>query len=191
MTKKVPVIFHNLKGYDSHLITKEIGKVDVKVSAIINELEKYMAFTINKNLVVSDSMRFMNSSLYALVENLSDNDFKYLSQEFSGDLLELVKQKGVYPHEYMGSFKKFSEDKLPVKCKFFGSLKHECISEKVYSHAINVWNMFEINTVGDYHDLYLKGDVPLLDEISETFLSACLEYYGLDPCHYFSSRGLS
>ena len=191
LTKKVPAIFHNLKGYDSHLITKEIGKFDVKVSVIIDGLEEYMAYAINNNLVVSDSMQFMNSSLYALVKNLSDNDFKYLSQEFSGDLLELVKQKGVYPHEYMGSFKKFSEDKLPDKCKFFGSLKHECISEKVYSHAINVWNMLEMNTMGDYHDLYLKADVLLLAEISEKFLSACLEYYGLDPLHYFSSRGLS
>ena len=48
----------------------------------------------------------MNSSLDSLVKNLSDNDFKYLSEEFSGEFLELVKQKGVYPYEYMGSFKK-------------------------------------------------------------------------------------
>ena len=72
-----------------------------------------MAFTINKNLVFIDNMQFMNSSLNALVKDLSDNDFKYLSQEFSGDLLELVKQKDVYPYEYMNSFKKFFEDKLP------------------------------------------------------------------------------
>ena len=46
----------------------------------------------------------MNSSTYALVKNLSDNDFKYLSQEFSGNLLELIKQKGVYPYKYMDNF---------------------------------------------------------------------------------------
>ena len=51
LTKKVPVIFHNLRGYDSHLIIKEIGKFDVKVSVIPNGLEKYMAFIINRNLV--------------------------------------------------------------------------------------------------------------------------------------------
>ena len=113
-----------------------------------------MAFTINNNLVFIDSMQFMNSSLDALVKNLSEIDFKYLSQEFSGDLLELVKQKGVYPYEYMDSFKKFSGGKLPDRCKFFSSLKDECISEKDYSHAINVWNMFKMNTMGDYHDLY-------------------------------------
>ena len=97
-------MFHDLRGYDSHLIIKEISKFDVKVSVILNGLEKYMAFTINTSLVFIDSMQFMNSSLDSLVKNLSDNDFKYLSEEFSGDLLKLVKEKGVYPYEYMDSF---------------------------------------------------------------------------------------
>ena len=97
LSRKVPVIFHNLRGYDSHLIIEEIGKFDVKVSVTPNGLEKYMAFTINKNLVFIDSMQFMNSSLDSLVKNLSDNDFKYLSEEFSDEFLKLVKQKGVYP----------------------------------------------------------------------------------------------
>ena len=98
-------------------------------------------------------MQFMNFSLDVLVRNLSNNDFEYLSQEFSGNLLELVKQKGVSPHEYMDSFKKFFEDKLPDRCEFFSSLKDECISEKDSSHAINVWNTFKMNTMGDYHNL--------------------------------------
>ena len=80
LTKKVPVIFHNLKGYDSHLIMQKIGKSDVKISVIPNGLEKYMAFTINSNLVFIDSMQFMNSSLDALLRNLSEMGFKYLSQ---------------------------------------------------------------------------------------------------------------
>ena len=133
----------------------------------------------------------MNSRLDALVRNLSNNDFKYLSQEFSGDLLELVKQKRVYPYEYMHSFQKFSEDKLPDRCELFSSLKDECISEKDYLHAINVWNTFKINTMGDYHDLYLNTDVLLLAYVFKKFTDTCLEYYGLDLCHYFSSPGLS
>ena len=71
-----------------------------------------MFFTINRNLIFIDIMQFMNSSLNLLVKNSSDNDFKYLSEEFSGDLLKLVKQKGVYPYEYMNSIKRFSEDKF-------------------------------------------------------------------------------
>ena len=93
------------------------------MNVIADGLEKYMAFIINNNLAFIDSIQFMNSSLDALVKNLSDNDFKYLSEEFNGDLLELVKQKGVYPYEYMDSFKWFSKGKLPDRCKFFSSLK--------------------------------------------------------------------
>ena len=159
LTQKVTAIFHNLKDYDSHLITQEIGKFDVKVNAIPNRLEKYMAFTIKKKILFFfHSMKFMNFSLDALVKNLSEINFKYLSQEFSGDLLKLVKQKGVYPYDYMDSFKKFFDKKLSGRCKFFSSLKDECICEKDYSHAIDVWDVFKMNTVGDYHDLYLKTD---------------------------------
>ena len=74
LTKKVPVIFHNLRGYDSHLIFNELDKFDVKIKVIPNGLEKYMAFFLNKNLVFIDSMQFMNSSLDKLVKNLSDED---------------------------------------------------------------------------------------------------------------------
>ena len=118
MTKKVPVIFHNLEGYDSHLIFKELSKFNVKISVILNGLEKYMALTINRSIVFIDSMQFMKSSLDSLVKNLMDKDFKYLSEEYSGELLELVKEKGVYPYEYMDSFKRFNEDKLPDKSEF-------------------------------------------------------------------------
>ena len=111
--KKISVMFHNLRGYDRHLIMQEIGKFDMKISVIPKGLEKYMAFTINNNFDFIDSMQFMNSSLDSLAKNFSDNDFKYLSQKFSGDLLKIVKQKGVYPYEYMNSFVKFFEDKLP------------------------------------------------------------------------------
>ena len=71
-----------------------------------------MAFTINNNFVFIESIRFMNFSLDSFVKNLLDNDFKHLSQEFTGDLLELAQQKGVYPYEYMDSFKKFFDEKL-------------------------------------------------------------------------------
>ena len=88
---------------------------DAKVSVIPNGLEKYMAFTVNKNFVFINSTQFMNSGLDSLVKNLSDNDFKYLPEKFSGKSLKLVKEKFLYPYEYMDSFKKFSEDKLPDK----------------------------------------------------------------------------
>ena len=93
LTKNVPVIFHNLRGYDSHLIFDELKNFDVKIDIIPNRLEKYMAFFLNKNLVFIDSMQFMNSSLEKLVKKLADNDFKYLTQEFCSKNLELLKTK--------------------------------------------------------------------------------------------------
>ena len=91
----------------------------------------------------------------------------------------------------MNSFEKFSEDKLSDRYEFYSSLKDECISEKDYLHATNVWNVFKMNAVGDYHDIYLKTEHLLLADVFEKFINTCLEYYGLDPYHYFSSPGLS
>ena len=60
-----------------------------------------MAFTITNNFIFIESRQFMNFSQNSLVKNLLNNDFKHLSQEFTGDLLELAQQKGVYPYEYI------------------------------------------------------------------------------------------
>ena len=112
ISKKVPV-FHNLKGYDGHLIMKELSNFDVSIDVIPCGLEKYMAFIVNRWLVFIDSMQFMNSSLDASVGNLGSNDFKCLSEAFRDDeQLELVKCKGVYPYEWVDSFKKFRRDSL-------------------------------------------------------------------------------
>ena len=91
----------------------------------------------------------------------------------------------------MDTFKDFAKDKLPDSCKFYSSLKHGNISEKDYLHAIKVWNKFKMNTMGDYHDHYLKADVLLLTNVFEKLTNTCVEYYGLDPHHCFSSPGLS
>ena len=118
LTKKVPVTFHNSRSYDSHLIIQEMNKSDVKLNPIPNGLEKYIGFSINNNLLFIDSIQFMNSSLHKLVKSLPDNDFKYISQKIRGDLLELVKEEGVYTYEYMDSFETFSEDKRPDRSTY-------------------------------------------------------------------------
>ena len=82
----IPVIFHNLRDYDSHLIFYELENFDYKIDVISYGLEKYMAFMINKKLVFIDSIQFMNSSLKKIVKNLSDNDSKYLTQEFGSKI---------------------------------------------------------------------------------------------------------
>ena len=80
-----------------------------------------MTFILNKNLVFIESMQFMNPSLEKLVKNLSDDDFKYLTEELGSKNLELLKQKDTYPQGYMDSFERFSEEQLPNKkcfCSF-------------------------------------------------------------------------
>ena len=99
---------------------------------------------------------------------MSDNDFKYLSEEFHSKNLQLLKQKGLYPYEYMVSFKRFSEEKLPDEECFYGSVKDRkiyenskkldrLISDKDYLMCKQIWNEFKIKNMGDYHDHYLTG----------------------------------
>ena len=137
-----------------------------------------------------------------MLKNLLDEDFKYLVKEFGLDKLEIFKQKGAYPYEYMNSFKRFHEDKLPARKYFFSSTKKGKIdndgkisdghiSIKDYMTCEKIWIRFNIKNMGDYHDHYLKKEVLLLGDVLERFVSTCLKYYELDPCHYFSSPGLS
>ena len=112
-----------MKGYDSHLIFSELNTFDVEISAIPNRLEKCMAFFLSKNLIFIDSMQFMNFSLDKLLKNLVDEDFKYLVKELGSENLEILKQKGAYPYEYMNSFKRFNEEKFCARKYFFSSTK--------------------------------------------------------------------
>ena len=157
---------------------------------------------LNKNLVFIDSMQFMNSSLEKLVKNLLDDDFKYLIEEFGSKNLELLKQKKAYHYEYMDSFKRFSEEKVPNKKYFYSAVKDGTtdendkkldnhISNKDYLMCKKIWNKFNMKNMGDYHDHYLKKDVLLLADIFENFIDMCLKFYKIDPCHYSSSQGLS
>ena len=93
--------------------------------------------------------------------------------------IQLVKKKGVYPCEYMDSFKRFRENRLPDIDCFFSSLKNCKITREEYQRACNVWKVFKIKTV------------LLLCDVFEKFISVCLKDYGLDPSHYFSLPGLS
>ena len=94
-----------------------------------NRLEKYMTFLLNKNLVFIDIMQFMNSSLEKLVKNLSDNDLKYLIEKFISKNLDFLKQNDAYPYEYMDSFKRFGEEKLPDRECFYSSVKDQTIDD--------------------------------------------------------------
>ena len=202
---KIPVIFHNLKGYDSHFIMQNIAEIvknhkyidkngqekQMNINCIPNNMEKYMSFMLGNHLTFIDSFQFMSSSLDKLVSNMPIESFKYTSKEFKNEKFELMRQKGIYPYDFMDSFDKFNKKELPTKEDFFSILNNEPISDKDYTHAQNVFQTFKLSSMGDYHDLYLKSDILLLADVFENFRKACMQYYKLDPCNYFSSPGLS
>ena len=193
-----------MRGYDSHFIMQEIGAIvknhtyknnkgeekQMNINAIPNNMEKYMAFMLGNHLTFIDSFQFMSSSLEKLVSNLPKESLKYTSKSFKGEKLDLMVRKGVYPYDYMDSFEKFNH-KLPSKEDFYSILNDQHISNEDYEHAQNVWNKFSLKNMGDYHNSYLKSDILLLADVFENFRNTCLEYYKLDPCHYFTSPGLS
>ena len=207
-TLRIPVFFHNLRGYDSHFIMQQISAlienhayVDKEgkekrmgINVIPCNMEKYMAFMLGKHLTFLDSFQFMSTGLDKLVENLPTDEFKYTDEEFGcncGEQFELVKRKGVYPYDHMDSFQKFEETQLPTQEQFYSLLNNSSISDEDYQHAQNVWKTFNMKNMGDYHDVYLKADVLLLADVFENFRKTCLEYYKLDPAHYFTAPGLS
>ena len=160
-----------------------------------------MIFFFGKNLVFIYNMQFMNFSLDNLVKSLVDEDFKYLVEEFGSENLEILKQKGAYPYEYMNSIERFNEEKLCARKYFFSSTKKGKIDndDKISDGHVSitdyltwekVWDKFKMKNMGDYLDHYLK-DVLLLADVFEKFIYTCLKFYELDPCYYFSSPGLS
>ena len=80
-----------------------------------------MSFNVTNTLSFIDSLQFLRFSLHGLVKKLDKNDFKYLSQKFDNNALDFVKQKEIYPYEYISDFKKFKEQ-LPSKENFYSSL---------------------------------------------------------------------
>ena len=161
------------------------------INAIANNMEKYMAFMLGNHLTFINSFQFMGSSLDKLVSNLPKDDLIYTSKVFKGKRLNSMSQKGVYPYDFMDGFEKFNQTELPAKDQFYSILNDQHITDDEYDHANKVWNTFMIKTMGEYHDLYLVSDVLLLTDVFENFTKTCMQYYKLDPCHYFTSLGLS
>ena len=91
----------------------------------------------------------------------------------------------------MDSMDIFNKTELPSIKKFYSSLQMKHISENEYKHARKVLEMFNIKTLGEYHDLYVQADVAQLSDVFESFRSACLEEYQLDPAYFVSTPSLA
>ena len=206
----ISVFFHNLAGYDSHLFIKKLGTPEEKenIDCIPNNEEKYISFskTIitgqykNKQgetkdktfkIIFKDSMKFMSSSMGALVNNLPRNAFNNILKYFTPEQAELIKQKGFYPYEYMDKVERFKENKPPPLKAFYSKLSGRGITIEDYKHVWNVWNTFNMKTLKEYHELYNITDVLLLADVFENFRNLCLKIYKLDPVYYFTAPGLA
>ena len=188
-TMPIPVIFHNLKGYDAHLLMQAMSRVRGEIRCIPTNTEKYISFSLG-NLRFIDSVNFLLSSLEKLVKGIDEFPImnKLMPEE---NKRQLLIKKGIYPYEYMDSFERFSETQLPDKEKFYSSLSGQGITEEEYARAKQVWETFRCRNLGDYHDLYVTTDTVLLADVFENFRKVCQERYGLDPAHYYSAPGLS
>ena len=202
----VPVLFHNLEGYDSHLLIKSLGLSEGKIDCIPKTDEKYISFS--KEVVIEtitdkegkehektleirflDSLKFTLKSLDSLVGGLRPEQFTTLEREMGTS--KLLKKKGVFPYEFMTEFDKLGVDNLPPKKNFYSKLNNTDRSDEDYKHAQKVWNEFGCKTMRDYHDLYLKTDVLLLADVMENYRKICIKNYGLDPLWYYTAPGLA
>ena len=204
----LPVLFHNLQGYDAHLFIKELAALRGDFSCIPSTEEKYISFSkdfkfdeficpknggmrsLKFEIRFIDSFKFLQTSLANLVSNLQPQDFINTRYIFKQNT-DLLTRKGVFPYDYVSSLKKLDEKQLPPKEEFYSKLNDEYISDEDYQHALNVFYKFNCKSIRDYHDLYLKSDVLLLSDVFENFRKTCLKHYKLDPAHYYTSPGLA
>ena len=123
-----------------------------------------------------------------LVERFA-NTYKFFNNDINKFIMLL--RKGVYPYEYMDGWDKFNEKIIPSKELFYSNLTLENISEVDYMYTDDVFKTFELNNLGDYHDLYVRSDTLLLADVFENFRKACIKNYELDPAHFVSLPGLA
>ena len=205
----IPVVFHNLTGYDAHLFIRELVKYTTGMGVIAKNTEDYISFSIkvevdkyvdkegNKRtkemeLRFIDSIKFMSSSLDSLVNNLARGGHEFWGFEnYNCHQCKLLIRKGIYPCKYMDSWDKFKEMSLPSIEKFYSNLNMSGVSDGDYQRACRVWREFGIRNMGEYHDLYLRTDVVLLANVFESFRRVCLENYGLNPSHFYTAPGLA
>ena len=123
-----------------------------------------------------------------LIERFA-NTYKFCDNDLNKFIMLL--RKGVYPYEYIDGWDKFNEKIISGKELFYSNLTLENISETDYAHAKNVFKKFNINNLGEYHDLYVRSDTFLLADIFKRFRQSCLKNYELDPAHFVSLPALA
>jgi len=138
--KHVPVFFHNVSGYDSHLFIKSLGKSEERIKCIPNN-GKYISFSktiINGETKKKFDIRFVDSYKFmmASLDKLGNlNDFPIISENFPDQRRELLVRKGVFPYDWFNSLERFNETQLPSKEEFYSNLSDSDITDDDFEHA--------------------------------------------------------
>ena len=151
--------------------------------------ERYHGYTWVEgryNLRCRDMDDYRNWIPAVVLTHLSDHVKQQISEGVA-----LLRKKGIYPYDWMDDEEKMNETQLPPMDDFYNTLNDTHISVDDYAHAQHVWNHFKCQTFQDYHELYLKTDVLLLQNIFENFRDTCMKNYQLDPARYISSPALA
>ena len=184
--KDFPVVFHNLKNFDGHIIINALQSkmFNNPPSIIAQSIEKYIGFKLDRFKFI-DSLAFLPSSLDTLSSHLSvTKKTHFLQQAFPGDDVTLLLRKGALPYEYLNSHQRFEETQLPGIEKFYSSLTDSDISQSVYDNLNEIWSTFKCRNLGDFHDIYLKVDVYLLAAVFENFRQTSIDFFNIDPPHH-------
>lgn len=207
-SRTIPVVMHNLSGYDAHLFIRKLAtQMNGDITIIPNNSEQYISFTkIVENssyrhnvsekikLKFIDSCRFMAASLSELASLLPSHKKRILYAEcqknYSSEQMLMLERKGVFPYDFVDNLQRLDEISLPSREQFYSELNEEGISDEDYEFACQIWEKFHIKTLGEYSELYLKTDVLLLADVFENFRDLCHTIYKLDPAHYFTSPGI-
>ena len=174
------------------------------MSSSLSKLVDNLSEGIHNNKCVDcnsclDYIKIENKKLLLKCSNCN----AYYRKKFNKDLIKKIKntysfcnndinkfvsllRKGVYPYEYVDNWERFSEISLPCKEDFYSNLNMEDVNDIDYRHANNVFRRFELENLGQYHDLHVQSDTLLLADIFENFRDMCIKEYELDPAHFLS-----
>ena len=190
----IPIIFHNLEGYDLHLFIEALTQYTNKFDIIPKSKEKYLSLTARLKdskikLKFIDSLHFITGSLEENAKKLTH--FKYT-------LDKRLTTKQVFPYSYLtDKCNKTIEDVLSEKNlpfnenDWYNDLTKTNTPTEDIQHAHNIFNTFGCKNIYDYTILYLKTDVILLTEIFENFRNLSMKTYNLDPCWYYTTPGFA
>ena len=195
---KIPVFFHNFRGYNAHLIVHEFGKrPDREIKVIGQNMEKYLQVEWGLNIVFRDSLQFLPASLKQLATSLAkvgrgyfQNFHDVVTDVYPEADVELLERKGVYCYDYFDSLARLDELALPPREAFFNKLGGVECSQVDYAHAQHVWENFHCQNLKEYMALNPLSDICLLADVFQAFRNNSLDEYQLDPDYFVSAPQL-